>query len=861
MKKILYILLFCSVGLSAQDIIKVNGSSVFKIRGQVIAGINPPSNPSATISVVQNGNEVGPVDIVFRVTLSAPAGVGGITVNYIIPLGGTATPDSDYLAPSGSVTVAQGQTTADFTVTVLNDGLVEAVESVIAQLDTGPGYDVSSPMTDTAIISSEDSAGGTILASVSATDAIATESGTTPAQFTFSLSEVNTTGSDININYHMDGPATEGSDYGSTTGSIAIANGSQSAILTINPLDDGKIEPDETVMAIIDLGTGYSTEGFERAIVEIIDNDDIDTTYPTTSGTSTIANSADFENAANAGTLATVTGSFSVTGLTPANGMVLKAGGGILSGTLDVSTIGIENSNTQLFSNTIVFSSVYDKSRISIEMFGADSGDANDDNAAIATAINQCQHLTNRLNGSYVKNNTSSISRAGTIDWDFNGSTIRTTSAVNFRTGATDFSVDELFRFSNIQPFIYNGTIDMTDTYGRVFRMLTYSVFSFKDLIIENLYNPQPIRSYAIRLDAAGSLTYGEYVRNTFRNITAAGDGTANNADGISKGIWGSLSDLSTADFELVHYGNTYHDITGDDAEGVYYISNGDRDHTGHLLFDNENFSRITRRLMKMCEGQFTIQNSTFVEFPDAMFPGNGLYASALDVFSTTANPLQNINIINNTIKSTDGESPNYWLNSYTEIDGGLVKGNIYSTDSPNLYSLVRLGSGTSTYAGVLKNLVFKENTFNNGNFEMLQNYTGSLTNPTVVDNNTFNFTASNAYTSGPIKFYVGNGDTRGYLNFTNNTINWNTALGSWRALISGESATVHATNIIVDGNTITFNGTIATYEYGSTAGNLTNSTFTNNTVITGSGSPILLISGDQTGTTASGNSPSVTIQ
>lgn len=886
MKKIAFILILFTAFAQAQ--IKHKGLPV-QYKGQPVyaSGVNSsPSEPTCNDGI-QNGDEIGvdcggscdPCSGEFVATVSAPDATAnesdlsigyfqvcldalnntgsGITVNYTIT--GTGVAGTNYVALSGAITIPNGSQCATINVTPLNDAN-SINETVIITLGTGEGYTVGNPNNALVTIVDDDGSGGGLLASVTALDATGTEESETVVQFYFALSAANDTGSDIVINYHLDGLA-NGSDYTGGTGTIAIANGQSAATLTLTMVDDGLIEPDETILAVIDPGDGYMTEGLERAMAEIVDNDDVSASYPSPSGSGNITNLSDFTNAANAGKTMTVTGSFSATGAIAASGMVLVAGGGVISGTnIDLNGSGIENSNTQLFADNVTFSSIYTLSRISIEMFGAGSGDAIDDNDAIETAIDQCQHLTARSGGSYVKNDTSTLNRGGYIDFDFNGSKISTTSAANFRTGPTDYSVDELFRCDGINPFFYNGTIDMTDTYGRVFRVLNYTAFSFKDLIFENLYNPQPIRSYAIRGGGSANLTFGDFVRNTFRDITAQGDGSANNSDGISKGIWMECGSISDADFEIVHYGNTYHHITGDDAEAVYYTASGDRFHDGHTLFDNETYYEIGRRAIKMTKGQFTIQNSDFTEISDALFQSAQLTASMIDVFSTSGGNLQNVRVVNNQIRTASGESIKRWLNSYTDSQNILVKGNTYTVSVPDGLGAIRLGSNTSTYAGTIRSMVIKENIFINACIEWMQYYDGDSGSPTKVNNNSFTYTNVGGPGMATLDFYGQGSDPKGFVDFEFNDITYEVSPGGYDGIISSDGAGVTVTDVFLNSNNVAFESGSATHEVGNIAGALTNSTVTGNIFTGASGNADLNIAGAQTGTTASGNTPIVNI-
>src|SRR5204862_6222788 len=86
------------------------------------------------ISPIANGAEPATAGT-FRVAQTLASSTDTV-VNYSI--GGTATAGSDYTALSGTVTILAGQLTADISVPVLNDSLVEASETVVVTL-TGFG--------------------------------------------------------------------------------------------------------------------------------------------------------------------------------------------------------------------------------------------------------------------------------------------------------------------------------------------------------------------------------------------------------------------------------------------------------------------------------------------------------------------------------------------------------------------------------------------------------------------------------------------------------------------------------------------------------------------------------------------------
>src|SRR5258706_3148972 len=69
----------------------------------------------------RDGVGSGPVSVVFTVTQTAASSTDTV-LTYSV--GGTATAGSDYSAPSGTVTITAGSTSATITIPVTDDGLI-----------------------------------------------------------------------------------------------------------------------------------------------------------------------------------------------------------------------------------------------------------------------------------------------------------------------------------------------------------------------------------------------------------------------------------------------------------------------------------------------------------------------------------------------------------------------------------------------------------------------------------------------------------------------------------------------------------------------------------------------------------------
>ncbi|MCT7961168.1 Ig-like domain-containing protein [Laspinema sp. D1] len=99
-------------------------------------------SPIASIAPGTTPSETGPTTGTFILTLSDPAPVGGVTVNYTVA--GTATSGTDYIALSGSAVIPAGSTTATINVVPIDDAVYDPNETVQITLTPGTGYKVNS---------------------------------------------------------------------------------------------------------------------------------------------------------------------------------------------------------------------------------------------------------------------------------------------------------------------------------------------------------------------------------------------------------------------------------------------------------------------------------------------------------------------------------------------------------------------------------------------------------------------------------------------------------------------------------------------------------------------------------------------
>lgn len=202
----------------------------------------------------------------FTVTRQAADTSGALVVNYTVS--GTAAPGSDYSALSGTVTIPASATSAPITVSGIDDPTVELTETVTATLVDLAEYDLGSPTVATVNLQDNDNA----VVQIAATDATATEAGPTTGTFTVTRVSGDNT-APLTVDYVVGGTATSAADFVALAGSVVIPALSDSAIITVTPVDDAAVDAGETVLATLSASPGYSLGVAIAATVTITDNE------------------------------------------------------------------------------------------------------------------------------------------------------------------------------------------------------------------------------------------------------------------------------------------------------------------------------------------------------------------------------------------------------------------------------------------------------------------------------------------------------------------------------------------------------------------------------------------------------------
>ena len=267
---------------------EANETVIFTLAAGADYNVGAPSTATGTINNDDTSvsvavsplatDEDGATNLVYTFTRSDSS--GPLTVNFSI--GGTATFSTDYTQsgaatftpPTGTVTFADGSSTATVTVDPAADLTVEPDETVILTVTAGTGYTVGVPASATGTITNDDTDVSVAVAPLSTS-----EDGATNLVYTFTRTGV-TTGA-LSVNFSIGGTATFNTDYTQTgattftppTGTVDFAAGSSTATVTVDPTADNTVEPDETVILTVTSGTGYNV-GAPSAATGTISNDD-----------------------------------------------------------------------------------------------------------------------------------------------------------------------------------------------------------------------------------------------------------------------------------------------------------------------------------------------------------------------------------------------------------------------------------------------------------------------------------------------------------------------------------------------------------------------------------------------------------
>ncbi len=221
-----------------------------------------PANRVLSVTAQLNANEPNNTG---TFTVALPAGVlapENITVAYT--LSGSAINGTDYQNLTGTATILAGQNNVVINVTAIDDQIIEQTKDIILTLTGGTTTNSGTfgvHATDgvaTLLQADNDYIATTRLLAVTS-NGNAAEPGT-HSSFTISLPTGYVSALPITVTYALSGTATYGADYSSASATtVTLPAGQNSVNVPINVINDGIIEPTETV--ILTVTNGVAMQG------------------------------------------------------------------------------------------------------------------------------------------------------------------------------------------------------------------------------------------------------------------------------------------------------------------------------------------------------------------------------------------------------------------------------------------------------------------------------------------------------------------------------------------------------------------------------------------------------------------------
>ena len=227
-----------------------------------------PAPLSPTLSVgsaaVVEGN-AGTTTAAVVVTLANSRGHQTVTVHYATQ-DGTAVAGGDYVAASGTLTFAPGETSKTVLVPVAGDRLPEPDEYFVVNLSGARNAKITGGQGVVGIIDDEPRV------SISHSNQLEGNSGTTP--FTFTVTLAAPYDQAVTVNYAtQDGTAAAGEDYVAAAGTLTFAPGETTKTIAVGVVGDATPEPDEYFFVNLGGASANSLLSSPVAYGTVVDDD------------------------------------------------------------------------------------------------------------------------------------------------------------------------------------------------------------------------------------------------------------------------------------------------------------------------------------------------------------------------------------------------------------------------------------------------------------------------------------------------------------------------------------------------------------------------------------------------------------
>ena len=219
----------------------------------------------SVLALVSGVTESQPSPSAFRITR---AGSTAAPLDVLLHAGGTAKESVDYLPLGRAVRIPAGSNHVDLTLDVLDDGLLEPLETLELYIRPAAAYRISSGMNMAGLtIADDDPATGRSEVSAIAVDGSAHENGDVAR---IDIVRTAPLGGPLTVQFRLEGTAHNGVDYASVPEQVTIPGGAATATITFTPFADGERESTEWMGVRLERSADY-TIGSGRAHARLLE--------------------------------------------------------------------------------------------------------------------------------------------------------------------------------------------------------------------------------------------------------------------------------------------------------------------------------------------------------------------------------------------------------------------------------------------------------------------------------------------------------------------------------------------------------------------------------------------------------------
>lgn len=270
---------YLDVRVQAIDDAEAEGPETVEVHLLDGVGYVPQGLAGATVTIGDNDSELPLVSLRVVANTAAEGGAAaGIEVRRTGSLAdalvvnlqwqGSAEEGRDFRVDPSPVVIPAGDASAVVRVHGIEDEEAEGLEDAVATVALSARYLRSRTAGTAALVLRDDDLP---MVSLTVPDASASEAGRDPGIFLISRS--GSTRQPLEVGYALGGSAMHGIDYAALSGSVTIPAGSESAVVTVVPVDDAMGELANTVVLHLVSAPGYGVGGVATGTVTIADDD------------------------------------------------------------------------------------------------------------------------------------------------------------------------------------------------------------------------------------------------------------------------------------------------------------------------------------------------------------------------------------------------------------------------------------------------------------------------------------------------------------------------------------------------------------------------------------------------------------